>query len=213
MNRTLILAAVLIAALPLLAACGGREGPVATETALEHAEKHLDASYQCPMHPEVTSDAPGRCPICGMDLVKTASAQPGPRNPLFYRHPHDPSVTSPVPRKDEMGMDFVPVYAAPGDDDGSVLLSPAMVNNLGVRTAPARRGTLPAAIEIVTRSDCPAKQCQILGDRNQLQQVLVNLANNAAEAMPTGGRLTIALSAGQGVDADPTSPTIAWLLV
>lgn len=149
MNRTLILAAVLIAALPLLAACGGREGPVATETALEHAEKHLDASYQCPMHPEVTSDAPGRCPICGMDLVKTASAQPGPRNPLFYRHPHDPSVTSPVPRKDEMGMDFVPVYAAPGDDDGSVLLSPAMVNNLGVRTAPARRGTLPAAIETV----------------------------------------------------------------
>lgn len=24
--------------------------------------------YQCPMHPEVKRDAPGRCPICGMDL-------------------------------------------------------------------------------------------------------------------------------------------------
>jgi len=26
--------------------------------------------YDCPMHPEVTSDQPGKCPKCGMDLVK-----------------------------------------------------------------------------------------------------------------------------------------------
>jgi len=25
--------------------------------------------YSCPMHPEVTSDKPGKCPKCGMDLV------------------------------------------------------------------------------------------------------------------------------------------------
>ncbi|MEP7171638.1 MAG: heavy metal-binding domain-containing protein [Bacteroidota bacterium] len=27
-----------------------------------------EATYQCPMHPEVTSDKPGKCPKCGMDL-------------------------------------------------------------------------------------------------------------------------------------------------
>ena len=27
------------------------------------------AEYTCPMHPEITRDAPGSCPICGMDLV------------------------------------------------------------------------------------------------------------------------------------------------
>ena len=26
--------------------------------------------YKCPMHPEVTSDKPGKCSKCGMDLVK-----------------------------------------------------------------------------------------------------------------------------------------------
>jgi Cu(I)/Ag(I) efflux system membrane fusion protein len=32
------------------------------------------------------------------------------RKPLFYRNPMNPSVTSSVPAKDEMGMDYVPVY-------------------------------------------------------------------------------------------------------
>ncbi len=26
-------------------------------------------TYTCSMHPEVTSDKPGKCPKCGMDLV------------------------------------------------------------------------------------------------------------------------------------------------
>ncbi len=29
-------------------------------------------NYSCPMHPEVTSDKPGKCPKCGMNLVKKA---------------------------------------------------------------------------------------------------------------------------------------------
>lgn len=28
------------------------------------------ASYTCPMHPDVVSDKPGKCPKCGMDLQK-----------------------------------------------------------------------------------------------------------------------------------------------
>ncbi|WP_077729688.1 efflux RND transporter periplasmic adaptor subunit [Methylocaldum sp. 14B] len=47
-------------------------------------------------HPPITGDA--------------AEATPTERKPLFYRHPMNPAVTSPVPAKDEMGMDYVPVY-------------------------------------------------------------------------------------------------------
>lgn len=32
--------------------------------------KKASAAYTCPMHPEVTSDKPGTCPKCKMDLVK-----------------------------------------------------------------------------------------------------------------------------------------------
>lgn len=27
-------------------------------------------SYTCPMHPEITTDQPGRCSICGMELIE-----------------------------------------------------------------------------------------------------------------------------------------------
>lgn len=31
--------------------------------------------YQCPMHPQIIRDAPGKCPICGMDLMPVKSDQ------------------------------------------------------------------------------------------------------------------------------------------
>jgi FtsP/CotA-like multicopper oxidase with cupredoxin domain len=43
--------------------------------------------YACPMHPEVTSDEPGRCPKCGMKLLATALAtQPAGREPSMAPH-------------------------------------------------------------------------------------------------------------------------------
>ena len=33
--------------------------------------------YHCPMHPYVISDHPGKCPICGMDLVPFTPEEPG----------------------------------------------------------------------------------------------------------------------------------------
>src|SRR2546430_4333845 len=41
--------------------------------------------YTCTMHPSVHAEAPGKCPICGMDLVpvmkKTSGASPSPSPP------------------------------------------------------------------------------------------------------------------------------------
>lgn len=46
----------------------------------------------------------------------SATTQPAAseRKVLFYRNPMNPAITSPAPTKDEMGMDYVPVYAEDG---------------------------------------------------------------------------------------------------
>jgi multidrug efflux pump subunit AcrA (membrane-fusion protein) len=40
---------------------------------------------------------------------------------LFYRNPMNPAITSPAPAKDEMGMDYIPVY----EDDGKASVKSA----------------------------------------------------------------------------------------
>lgn len=73
------------------------------------------------------------------------------RQPVKYRHPMNPAIFSDTPAKDEMGMDYIPVYAN-GDGDvagAGVTIAPEVVNTLGVRTAPVERGDLTRRIETV----------------------------------------------------------------
>ncbi len=126
------------------------------DTAVEHALKHTDVKYVCPMHPQIVSDKPGECPICGMKLVKKTASAPsadstGPRKPLYYRNPMNPAITADKPMKDEMGMDYVPVYGEETDDSGGAMVSiaPEMVQNMGVRTETVKRETLWKYIKAV----------------------------------------------------------------
>lgn len=45
------------------------------DTAYEHAMKHADPTYVCPMHSQIVRDKPASCPICGMDLVPVETEQ------------------------------------------------------------------------------------------------------------------------------------------
>jgi hypothetical protein len=40
------------------------------DTTAKKEEMKMQAEYTCPMHPEVKSDKPGKCPKCGMALVE-----------------------------------------------------------------------------------------------------------------------------------------------
>src|SRR5674476_1661298 len=53
---------------------------------------------------------------------------------LYYRNPMGLPDTSPVPKKDPMGMDYIPVYADEEASVGQVKISLDKVQKLGVRT-------------------------------------------------------------------------------
>ncbi|MBP0650119.1 efflux RND transporter periplasmic adaptor subunit, partial [Mycobacterium tuberculosis] len=78
-------------------------------------------------------------------------AASGPRKILYYRNPMGLPDTSPVPKKDPMGMDYVPVYAdeAAAASTGVVSVSADKVQKLGVRTEPATRRPVGRAVRAV----------------------------------------------------------------
>ena len=79
------------------------------------------------------------------------------RKPFFYRNPMNPAITSPVPAKDEMGMDYIPVYADKDSDTdepaGTVRIDPVTEQNIGVRSAVVKKQILSRTIRTVGRVD------------------------------------------------------------
>ena len=86
---------------------------------------------------------PGEQPA-PMDMAGApdGKAAPSERKILYYRNPMGLPDTSLVPKKDSMGMDYIPVYADEEPDDGTVSLSPGKVQRSGVRTEKAGKRTI-----------------------------------------------------------------------
>ena len=62
MKKSVIIAALAMLSMGFVTACGNSN---------QSAEKHhKKGKYTCTMHPGVSTDKPGVCPKCGMDLVE-----------------------------------------------------------------------------------------------------------------------------------------------
>jgi Cu(I)/Ag(I) efflux system membrane fusion protein len=137
----------------------------------------------------------------GMAQGETAKAAGDTRRILYYRNPMGLPDTSPVPKKDPMGMDYIPVYA--GEDEGGtvVTVSPGKVQRTGVRTAVAEQQVVAQPVRVpgtvalderrvtvvATRSDAYVDHVENVttGDRVRKGQPLVHVYSpeiNAAAA-------------------------------
>jgi membrane fusion protein, copper/silver efflux system len=95
-----------------------------------------------PLEPKQTPDGrPYRAVLASEDISfdsKAATAMPSPpggRRILYYRNPMGLPDTSPVPKKDWMGMDYIAVYEGEEQDDGkTVKVNLDKVQRSGVRT-------------------------------------------------------------------------------
>jgi len=152
MNKPLLLTAPFILAIGL----GGGYW-LAQQQKQAQAVQPTDAKqplfYRNSMNPSVTSLVPAKDTM-GMDYVPVYVEEKQPKI-LFYRNPMNPAVTSPVPKKDDMGMDYLPVYAedkaTTGDSAGSVKIDAVTVQNMGVRTAIAKKMPLSHIVRAVGR--------------------------------------------------------------
>ncbi|MHB0927237.1 MAG: efflux RND transporter periplasmic adaptor subunit, partial [Gallionellaceae bacterium] len=93
---------------------------------------------------------------------KTVSVAQPARKILYYRNPMGLPDTSPIPKKDSMGMDYVPVYEGGEESDGNQIASPfaasgqvkisiEKVQKLGVKTERAAMRMLDKTIRVVGR--------------------------------------------------------------
>ncbi|MDQ2070345.1 efflux RND transporter periplasmic adaptor subunit [Natronospira bacteriovora] len=137
----------------------------------DHDHDHGDGEkWYCPMHPEVTDDEPGRCPICGMDLVTDEDDDHAHHGHDHHHqddnhdHDHDhengdelwtcpmhPQVERDEPGRCPIcGMDLVQRDAHDLDHD-QVHVPAGIQQTINVRTTSADRGRLMRHVETVGR--------------------------------------------------------------
>jgi len=76
----------------------------------------------------------------------TGSDGEGAKQVRFYRNPMGLPDTSPVPKKDSMGMAYIPVYAGEEEDGSTIKLSPGKLQRTGGRSEPAAMRTLNTTV-------------------------------------------------------------------
>jgi len=101
------------------------------------------------------------------------------RKPLFYRSPMNPSVTSPTPSKDAMGMDYVPVYADEGASQGpsgTVKIDPVTTQDIGVKTARVKKMSFSSNVQAVGRVTYNEENMTRLHGKTEgwIEQLVVN---------------------------------------
>ncbi|MFB9864894.1 efflux RND transporter periplasmic adaptor subunit [Rufibacter immobilis] len=148
---------VLLAAL-LLVACAKPD---------EHAHAEGEASYTCPMHPQIVEGEPGSCPVCGMDLVLAHKQKKEPETASSYTCPMHPQIVEEKPGSCPIcGMDLVPVKKQDAATSGaSIMLSDNQIKLGNISTRPVRKGQVGSSTVLTGRLAVDQTQADLISSR------------------------------------------------
>lgn len=194
MNRAVLACAgvALIAAAGAgLVATGGRSPAhaIAIVTTAAAAEHDTPIYYQDPDGKPDYSPTPKKTPD-GRDYIavraeadSTSDKTPAPatasraadRKIKYYRNPMGLPDTSPAPKKDSMGMDYIAVFDGDDADDDTVKLSPGKIQRSGVKSEPAARRTIRTVIRAPGTIQLDERRISVIAMRSE--SFVLNVAN------------------------------------
>jgi len=98
--------------------------------------------------------------------AKSADAKAG-RRLKYYRNPMGLPDTSPMPKKDPMGMDYIPVYEGEDSDDATVKLSPGKIQRTGVKSQPAERRRIQVTVRAPGTIQLDERRVSVIAMRSE----------------------------------------------
>ncbi|MCB1307679.1 MAG: efflux RND transporter periplasmic adaptor subunit [Leptospiraceae bacterium] len=115
--------------------------------------------YTCPMHPQIISDHPGRCPICGMELVPLEEHDHDPDDMTAHTNNGADEEDDATRNADGTGGDHsdhdssVNQSTAPNTDRLIVRVEPAVIQKMGMTTAIVTEAPIAREIRAVAHID------------------------------------------------------------
>jgi Cu(I)/Ag(I) efflux system membrane fusion protein len=112
-------------------------------------------------------------------------AAQGERKVRFYRNPMGLPDTSPVPKKDSMGMDYIPVYEGDEQDESTtVKVSLDKIQRTGVRTEPVEMRVLVQPVRAVGTVAIDERRLTIVALRSDgyIEDLFVNTTGQSVRA-------------------------------
>jgi Cu(I)/Ag(I) efflux system membrane fusion protein len=154
------------------------------------------------------------------DAKPEAEAGSAERKIKYYRNPMGLPDTSQVPKKDSMGMDYIPVYEGEDTDDGSVKVSPGKLQRTGVETIPVGKHAITRTIKAPGVVQLDERRIMVVAPRFDGYVIKVGAPTTGThlkqgdelatvfgqELLNQGARLVVEQSFSQQKDNEPFSP-------
>ena len=116
-----------------------------------------------------------------------AANAPGEKRILYYRNPMGLPDTSPIPKKDSMGMDYIPVYEGEEEDGSTVKIPTGKLQRTGVKTGAATRGVVIRPVRVPGTVQFDERRISVVSTRTEafVEQVAqVTTGEVIAEGQP-----------------------------
>ena len=165
----------------------GQGGGVAHLTAAKTGDviyyQDPDGKPEFSPEPKTTPDGRPYRPVMASEdtsfdgASKQRNREPGKKRLLYYSNPMGLPDTSPVPKKDSMGMDYIAVYEGDDQDDGTtVKVSLDKIQRSGVRTEPVETRVIVSSVRGVGTAKHDEARLTIVTTRSDgfIEELFVN---------------------------------------